>query len=218
MDLVGSPRAGANELVPVADQELQIHEQDLPVSRRKPLLTGDDPGDGDRIDRVGLALRATMASLPVREGSWNLTDVLPRLKQTRRCPRTITERALDADDPVDGLLLDPPDQRSVPLRIVGELELRDHPSETIDRRRGERSLVRIDPDRHLHAGLLPFLDYDGDQRSDKQALGQIQPSMRSLPPVRFRPEGRSPQRSTAKAATCCLRVTSGRFRTLSPIG
>src|SRR5207245_11137160 len=77
MDLVGHPRAGGNEVLPVVDQKLQIHEQDLPVSRREPFLTRNDPGDGDRIDRVGLALRATMASLPVREGSWNLTNILP---------------------------------------------------------------------------------------------------------------------------------------------
>jgi hypothetical protein len=47
---------------------------------------------------------------------------------------------------------------------------------------------------------------------------EIQPSIKSLPPARSRPEGRSGQRSAAfVAATCGFGVTSGRSRELSPM-
>src|SRR6266545_2316777 len=60
--------------------------------------------------------------------------------------------------------------------------------------------------------------YDGGWRRTSRRWVEIQPSIKSLPPARSRPEGRSGQRSAAfVAATCGFGVTSGRSRELSPM-
>jgi hypothetical protein len=55
--------------------------------------------------------------------------------------------------------------------VVGELPNAKHPAEGVDRRRGKARLVGIDPDRHLHAGLLPTADLRWWLAEDKQASG-----------------------------------------------
>ena len=77
-----------------------------------------------------------------------------RIRAAASRPRLRTCRALDADHPVPTTLPYPPEQRSMPLRVVGD-RLRQALSQCIDRRHGERVLRGIDPDRHFHAG--PFL-------------------------------------------------------------
>jgi hypothetical protein len=59
----------------------------------------------------------------------------------------------------------------VPGGIVGELADVEDPAERIDRRRGKAPLVRVDPDRHLHAGLPSSTDLRWWLAEDKQASG-----------------------------------------------
>lgn len=162
---------GPNELVTVLDQGPEVGQHLQPVGRRQDLTARHDPGDRDRVDQVRLALRGSPAPLSVGQRGRNLSDVLSGTKEHPRQPRPVAERALDPDHAVRTTFADPSQQGPVPPRVVGELGRPHYPAERIHRRHGERALRRIDPDRHLHAGLLPSADLRWWLAEDKQALG-----------------------------------------------
>jgi len=168
---VGHLGPGSNELIAVVDQGPEISERLHPVGRRQDLATGHDPGDRHRVHQVRLPLGVAPAPLPGRQRGRYLPDVLADTQEEPRQSCTVAERALDPDHPVRTTFADPSQQGPVPPWVVGELPCIEHPAHEIHRRHGERALGRIDPDRHLHAGLLPSADYDGGWREDNQALG-----------------------------------------------
>jgi FAD/FMN-containing dehydrogenase len=90
-----------------------------------------------------------------------------------------------------------------------------HAPQLVERCRCKRALVRVDPDRHTHPGLLPSAHLRCDQREDNQALGES-PLYRvtSASPV---PAGGT-VRSLVRARVATTRnfgVTSGRLPVLS---
>ena len=106
----------------------------------------------------------------------------------------------------------------MPLRVVAELPDTQHPAEGIHRRHSEGSLVGIDPDRHLHAGLLSPADLRWWLAEDKQASGSNPAfyEVTSAGPVPAGGTARSKVSGTAAGRDMRFGVTSGRFRTLSP--
>src|SRR6266508_3341269 len=123
------------------------------------------------VDQVRLALGGSPAPLSVRQRGRYLSDVLSGLKQKPRQCRSEAERALDPDHTVRTTFTGPSEQSPMSPRVVGELARAHYPAQRIHRRHGERALRRIDPDRHLHAGLLPSADLRWWLAEDKQALG-----------------------------------------------
>jgi hypothetical protein len=147
-----------NELVTVLDQGPEVGEHLQPVGRRQDLTAGHDPGDRHRVDHVRPALGGSPAPLSVRQRGRHLSDVLSRLKQKPRQSRSVAERALDPDHAVRTTFSSPSNQSPMSPRVVGELGRPQYPAQRIHRCHGERALRRIDPDRHLHAGLLLSAD------------------------------------------------------------
>jgi hypothetical protein len=120
----------------------------------------------------------------------NLTDVLAALEEVASQCCAEVARTFDPDQPSVAVGRDPTPQVLVLGRIVGELPNPQGTSEIVEHRDRERALVRIDPHRDTHPGLLSPADLRCDQREDTQALGLEHPSIKSLPLVRSRPEGR----------------------------
>jgi hypothetical protein len=81
-------------------------------------------------------------------------------------------------------------------------------------------MEREDPwdenDRNLHPGLPCRPTYDGGWRRTSRRRGETQPSMKSLPPARFRSED-GQVKGQRHGRDKRFGVTSGRFRTLSPM-
>lgn len=97
----------------------------------------------------------------------------------------------------------------VSLLVVDKLPSLDDSTELIQRRRGERTLVRIHPDRHTHPGLLSSAHIRCDQREDIQAFDLV-----TLLSSHFRWPGlgrRDGQVRSQRLASKAFGVTSGRL-------
>ena len=103
----------------------------------------------------------------------------------------------------------------MPFGLVAELPDPEHPAESVHRRCGESAFVRVDPDRHLHTGLLPSADLRWWLAEDKQASG-VAPAFYQVTSAGPVPAGGT-ARSEVSGHGHDMRfgVTSGRSRTLS---
>jgi hypothetical protein len=68
MDPVGHLGPGPNQLLTVVAEGLQVLEQVVSVRGGKFRLGGHHPGDGYRVDGIGLPVRGPAPALPVGEG------------------------------------------------------------------------------------------------------------------------------------------------------
>jgi hypothetical protein len=168
---VDEPSPGANQVVMVVGEHLQVFEDITALGRGQALSSGHDARDRNRVGGVGLALRRALLSLPAGQERGDLPDVLAGLKQKPCQPGSVAPRALDADHTILGLGPRPLQQRNVASLVVGEFPRIDHPPEH-EHRGCKRPLVRVDTDRHIHAGLRSPADLRCDQREDSQAFGE----------------------------------------------
>jgi hypothetical protein len=169
---VDEPSPGANQLVTVVGEHLQVFEDITALGRRQSLASGYDARDRNRVGGVGLALRRAPLSLPVGQEGGYLPDVLARLAaeavpaRLRSSPRP---RCRSHDS---GPGSAPTSATKCRLARRGEFPRIDHPPEHIEHRGCKRPPVRVDTDRHIHAGLPSPADLRCDQREDSQALSE----------------------------------------------
>jgi hypothetical protein len=74
-------RAGANVLVTVVGEQLEILEGLGPAGRRKAVSSGDHTGDRNRVVDVGLAERGVAFAFPVSQKRRHLPDVFTGIEQ-----------------------------------------------------------------------------------------------------------------------------------------
>ncbi len=208
---VDHPGAGANELVTVVRQQLEVDEDISALRRGQAFTSGNDARYGDGVRGIGLALGGVALALTMGEERGHLVNLFADIDQMPGEPGTVAPRAFDADGPFVTVRFAPLKQRVVSTCIVWELPDTHHASQLVERRRGKRALVGVDTDRHTHPGLLLSADLRCDQREDNQALGGT-PLYRvtSASPVPAGGTVRS-QVSAGAATTRAFGVTSGRL-------
>ena len=89
--------AGDHEFLAGVDQDLQIFVGSLTACRRQVGVTGRDPGNCQRVGRVGLARSAQPGPLPAGHLGRDLADISMMLPQEAAEPSAEVGRALDAD-------------------------------------------------------------------------------------------------------------------------
>jgi hypothetical protein len=117
------------------------------MDRRQVLLAGGDLGDGDRVDRVGLALPRSGQSFPGGQQRRHLDHRHAGLGQVHGRGPAEVRRAFDAD-PLNAVLGGECGQRGEAGGVVGQLAHHDRPAAVVDHRDREGVLVAIDSCEH----------------------------------------------------------------------
>jgi hypothetical protein len=145
VEAVGQPGPLGQQLAPVVDQHTQFLQRPLGADGWQVVVAQGDPGDQQRVDRVGLGVVTPPAASLGGQLRWHLDNGEAAARQHER---GLAAQAAGSFDPDPGGLLvqRPGEQVGVPGRVVGEGGVVDWPAALIDRAGCKGVFVRVDPD------------------------------------------------------------------------
>ena len=130
-------------------EQAEVLGQAAEPDRRQVLLALGHPGDREGVARVALAGAAAARPLPAAQVRRRLPDLDPGGGEGAGRRGAVRGGALHADEGAGAEAPDPGDERRQALGVAGERPLVDRRPDAVDRARGERALVRVDP-HHCH--------------------------------------------------------------------
>jgi hypothetical protein len=151
VEAVGEPGALGQQLASVVDQRAQRLQRPVAADGGQVGIAQGDPGDQQRVDRVGLGLAAAPPARLGGELGWDLDH-----DQTPACRASAAGRPRlpDPQRPRGRAVTQrPADQLGVPDRVVAERGLLDRAAVLVDGTRRQGVLVGVDPD-EAHLVLL----------------------------------------------------------------
>ncbi len=144
---------GRHQLPPAGQQQPDLDRQVVQADLPQVIAVAGRQRGGAGIVAIGLVRGATQRADPGRQGRGHVDDVLagryqPDCQQPPEATRALHRPAAVIES------VGPRQQRRDLAPVCGHPQLVDGPVAMVDRYRGVRPLVRIDPDHHRHDHLL----------------------------------------------------------------